>query len=71
MTRTTENNAGERISEFVLPEGCVSCGGAVNIRSTPGGGSHSYCPQCHWLSRTRVRMHKQGLEIAFATQGAA
>ena len=65
------NNPGDRVAEFVLPEGCVSCGGAVTIRSTPAGGSHSYCPHCHWLSRTRLRMRKEGLEIAFATQGVA
>jgi hypothetical protein len=71
MTATPENNPGENIAEFTLPQGCMLCGGEVSIRSTPGGGSHSYCPHCHWLSRTRLRMHKDGLEIAYATQGNA
>jgi hypothetical protein len=71
MTSSTENNIGERIADFTLPEGCMLCGGAVSIRSTPGGGAHSYCAHCHWLSRTRLRMRKEGLEIAYATQGFA
>lgn len=71
MTSTSENNTGERIADFTLPEGCMLCGGAVSIRSTPGSGAHSYCPHCHWLGRTRLRMHKGGLEIAYAAQGYA
>ena len=71
MTSSTENNTGERIADFTLPEGCMLCGGSVSIRSTPGGGAHSYCPHCHLLSRTRLRMRKEGLEIAYATQGFA
>ncbi|HLM43737.1 hypothetical protein [Archangium sp.] len=71
MTNTTESNPGERIADFTLPEGCMLCGGAVSIRSTPSGGAHSYCAHCHWLSRTRLRMRKDGLEIAYAAQGFA
>ncbi len=62
---------GDAVSEFTLPDGCMLCGGAVTIRSTPGNGAHSYCPHCHWLSRTRLRMRKEGLEIAYATQAVA
>ena len=71
MTGSTDKNTGEAISEFTLPEGCMLCGGAVTIRSTPGNGAHSYCAHCHWLSRTRLRMRKEGLEIAYATQAFA
>ena len=71
MTGSTDKNMGEAVSEFTLPEGCMLCGGAVSIRSTPGGGAHSYCAHCHWLSRTRLRMRKEGLEIAYATQAFA
>jgi hypothetical protein len=71
MTGTTEKNTGDAFKEFTLPDGCMVCGGAVTIRNTTGGGSHSYCPHCHWLSRTRLRMHKGGLEIAYATQAVA
>jgi hypothetical protein len=71
MTGSTDKNTGDTISEFTLPEGCMLCGGAVTIRSTPGGGAHSYCAHCHWLSRTRLRMRKEGLEIAYATQAVA
>ncbi|PTL81869.1 hypothetical protein [Vitiosangium sp. GDMCC 1.1324] len=71
MTASTEKNVGDAVSEFTLPEGCMLCGGAVSIRTTPGSGAHSYCAHCHWLSRTRLRMHKNGLEIAYATQALA
>jgi hypothetical protein len=62
---------GEAVADFVLPQGCMLCGGAVSIRHTPGSGAHCYCPQCHWLSRPRLRMRRDGLEIAYATQGFA
>jgi hypothetical protein len=71
MTGMPEKNLGEKIADFTLPDGRMLCGGEVSIRSTPGGGGHSYCAHCHWLSRTRLRMHKDGLEIAYATQAFA
>jgi hypothetical protein len=71
MTSIPEKRMGDNVAEFTLPAGCMLCGGAVTIRSTPGNGSHSYCPHCHWLSRTRVRMHNGSLEIAYATHAVA
>jgi hypothetical protein len=62
---------GEKIADFILPEGCMLCGGAMSIRRTPGGGTHGYCSQCHWLSRPQLRMHPNGLEIAYATRAFA
>ena len=71
MTASSEKTLGDTVAEFTLPEGCMLCGGAVTIRSTPGAGAHSYCPHCHWLSRTRLRMRKEGLEIAYAARAFA
>lgn len=71
MNGSPDQNVGEGFAEFVLPQGCMLCGGAVNIRKTPGGGAHSYCSHCHWLSRPRLRMHKDGLELSFATNAFA
>lgn len=70
MNPTPEINTGEHFAEFTLPEGCLMCGGEVSIRATPSGAA-SYCPRCHWLSRPRVRVRGNGLEISFATVALA
>lgn len=69
MNATSENK-GERFAEFTLPDGCLLCGGSVSIRATPAG-AHSYCPQCHWLSKPQVRVRGNGLEVAYAAQAQA
>ncbi|MBN1207031.1 MAG: hypothetical protein JXB05_19255 [Myxococcaceae bacterium] len=61
---------GERFAEFTLADGCLLCGGAVTIRATPAG-AHSYCPKCHWLSRPRMRVKGNGLELSYATTANA
>ena len=70
MNPTPDINDGERVAEFTLPEGCLMCGGEVSIRATPGGAA-SYCAHCHWLSRPRVRVKDNGLEISYAASGQA
>jgi hypothetical protein len=61
---------GERFAEFTLAQGCLMCGGAVTIRATPSG-AHSYCPQCHFLSRPRMRVKGNGLELSYAASADA
>jgi hypothetical protein len=61
-----ENINGERFADFVLPDGCMLCGGSVSIRATPGG-AHGYCQQCHWLSRPQMRVRPNGVELSFET----
>lgn len=65
-----ENNNGERFADFVLPDGCMLCGGSVSVRATASG-AHSYCPQCHWLSRPQMRMRGNGVELSFTTAALA
>jgi hypothetical protein len=65
-----ENNNGERFAEFVLPEGCMLCGGEVTVRASPAG-AHSYCPHCHWLSKPHMRMRENGVELSFAMSALA
>jgi hypothetical protein len=62
--------SGDRFAEFTLPEGCLLCGGAVTIRATPSG-ANSYCPTCHWLSRPRMRVKGNGLELSYAATASA
>lgn len=69
MTHSIEDR-GERVADFTLPEGCVLCGGEVNIRATPAG-AHSYCPSCRHLSRPQLRMKKDSLELIYATDALA
>ncbi|MCP3102112.1 hypothetical protein LZ198_24900 [Myxococcus sp. K15C18031901] len=65
-----ESNIGERFAEFVLPDGCVLCGGAVTVRASPAG-AHSYCPKCHWLSKPRMRVKETGVELSFGMSASA
>jgi hypothetical protein len=69
MNLNPETN-GDRFAEFTLDEGCLLCGGAVAIRATPSG-AHSYCPKCHWLSRPKMRVRGNGLELSYATTASA
>ena len=61
---------GERFAEFTLPEGCLLCGGEVSIRATPAG-AHSYCPKCHWLSKPRMKVKGNGLELSYSATASA
>lgn len=61
---------GERFAEFTLPEGCLLCGGEVSIRATPSG-AHSYCPKCHWLSKPRMKVKGNGLELSYSATANA
>ncbi|MCE9673070.1 hypothetical protein LY474_35215 [Myxococcus stipitatus] len=65
-----ESNIGERFADFVLPDGCVLCGGAVTVRASPAG-AHSYCPKCHWLSKPRMRVKESGVELSFGMSASA
>jgi hypothetical protein len=42
----------------------------VAIRATPAGAS-SYCPKCHWLSRPRMKVKGNGLELTYAATANA
>jgi hypothetical protein len=62
--------SGDRFAEFTLPEGCLLCGGEVTIRATPAG-AHSYCPQCHWLSKPRMTVKGNGVELSYSATANA
>ncbi|AKQ69272.1 hypothetical protein A176_006184 [Myxococcus hansupus] len=34
-------------------------------------GAHSYCPQCHWLSKPSMRVRDNSVELSFATTALA
>ncbi len=65
-----ETHNGERFAEFTLPEGCLLCGGEVTIRATPAG-ANSYCPKCHWLSKPRMKVKGNGLELSYSATASA
>ncbi|MDY7232233.1 hypothetical protein [Hyalangium rubrum] len=61
---------GDRFAEFTLPDGCMVCGGEVTIRATPSG-AHSYCARCHSLTRPRMRVRGNNLELSYAATASA
>ncbi len=70
MRVNPEELSGDRFAEFTLQEGCLLCKGPVTIRATASG-AHSYCGQCHWLSRPRMRVKGNGLELSYAALAQA
>lgn len=53
----------EQSADFSLPAGCLLCGGAFNVRLTPGA-AWGYCPQCHWLSHPEVWVESGTLRLS-------
>ncbi len=58
-------------TDFTLPEGCLLCGGDLEMRITASGGAHSFCGHCHWLSHPSVQLGKDGLTVSYSSAGQA
>jgi len=52
----------ERHADFMLPTGCIACGGELAVRVTPGR-AFAYCGKCHWLSRPLVEAVPDGFRV--------
>lgn len=59
ITRNTDDSA-----DFELPQGCLSCGGALAVRMSAGGAA-SCCLVCHWLARPTVELDGNSISVAY------
>jgi hypothetical protein len=64
-------NPKEQTADFALEKACVSCGGTLEIRVTPGNGAWGYCAACHVLSRPELVVDGHRLSFAATLKAAA
>jgi hypothetical protein len=69
MDVTIKKNTDES-ADLELPGGCLLCGGPVSVRVSPNG-TYSVCVPCRWLARASVSFRPGGIDVMFATVGAA
>ncbi|HTN52929.1 MAG TPA: hypothetical protein VML50_11040 [Anaeromyxobacter sp.] len=56
--------------DFVLPGGCLLCGGDLDVRMTAGGAA-SYCKACRWMSRPHLRREDGQVQVIHPAGGVA
>jgi hypothetical protein len=49
-------------AETTLPHACVTCGGDLQLRVSPGS-ARTFCGVCHTILRPRVSFNAQGLVL--------
>jgi len=54
---------GEKTAEMTLPNACLTCGGAVQLRVSPDG-VRTYCATCHTISKATLGVQEGGLVVA-------
>jgi hypothetical protein len=61
MRREAENRGTvERdVRDVELDEGCILCGGALELRISAGG-ARTYCRTCRWISRPQMARDEDG-----------
>jgi hypothetical protein len=60
MRREVEAEDGtELVRDVELDEGCILCGGALELRISTNGAC-SYCRACRWISRPQMQRDEQG-----------
>jgi hypothetical protein len=52
----------DKVHDLTLPEACLVCGGALQMRPSPGV-VWSYCTSCHWLAKSRLYLSPGGLQM--------
>jgi hypothetical protein len=48
--------------DFSLDEGCILCGGDLQVRVTPSG-ARTVCVTCRWISRPHMRREGDGVHV--------
>jgi hypothetical protein len=59
MRREAETTGKLEVRDVELPEGCILCGGALELRITTGGAG-TYCRSCRWISRPQMQRDDEG-----------
>ncbi|WP_242345027.1 hypothetical protein [Anaeromyxobacter terrae] len=53
-----------------LPNGCLLCGGDLDVRVTDGA-ARSFCGHCRWISSPHMQRHEDGIHIVHPAGGIA
>jgi hypothetical protein len=53
----------EDVRDIRLPGACIVCGGAIDVRFSPGA-CRGWCATCAWISRPLVWQAEGGLAVA-------
>jgi hypothetical protein len=61
---------GEQTAEFVVPQGCILCGGQISFKVTPKG-AVSCCIHCRWISEPQIAVGKRGLQVEYRASARA
>jgi hypothetical protein len=59
-------DAQARVADLSFRQGCLACGGELEVRATPYG-SWSHCRNCHWLSRSKLSWTPAGIQLMHPT----
>ncbi len=66
----TEMKPGQQSAEFVVPQGCILCGGEIAFKVSPKG-AYSCCIRCRWLSQPEVDVGRGGLQVEYRSLARA
>lgn len=63
MTQLT-TAGGVEVADLTIPEGCMICGGDLEVRMSPEG-ARAVCVKCHWLTKPTISVTQQGLAVRY------
>ena len=68
MTEDTQD-MDTSVSDFSLPQGCLSCQGDLDLRMSFSG-AFGFCPVCKAISKPQVDFTGQGIKVTYVTAKA-
>ncbi len=57
--------------DLSLSEGCILCGGDLDVRITPSGAAASVCVSCRWISRPHMKREDGAVHVIHPAGGLA
>ena len=70
MKREHEPEAPEVQADVELEQGCLLCGGPLQLRLV-GGSAATYCRSCRWISRPHLHRQADGVHLFHPSRLAA
>jgi hypothetical protein len=70
MRHALQEPTGEDPRDLKLPNGCILCGGDLDVRVSDGE-ARSFCARCRWISRPHMQRHADGIHVVHPAGGLA
>ncbi len=67
---TTHDFETAPTQDLRLPNGCILCGGDLEVRVSAGV-ARSVCRDCRWFSRPHMQRHEDGIHVVHPAGGVA